>query len=158
MPIREKKSRPRLRRDRRARRARSTRIRTAKVATVAVGRAPRAERPARAPRVISARRRARVGRVRKTARCVHEYPYAKKVTETPRRAASPAPRRRADANPGAPRPGHTRVPSPHASLSSRAPGGVLARPRVVPMITSEEKNVVRPPHQFFRMEKKLWEK
>ena len=117
-----KKSRPRSRRDRRARRARSARIRTAKVAMDAARRAPRADRVARAPCVISARQRARVCFVRKTARCVHEYPYAKKVTETPRRAASPAPRRRADANLGAPRPGHTRVPSPRASLVARARG------------------------------------
>ena len=109
-PYAAKKSRPASRRDRRARRARSTRIRAAKVTMDAARRAPRA---------IGARRRACSVAVRKTAIVAHEYPYAKKVTETPRRAASPAPRRRADANLGAPRPGHARVPSSHASPGAR---------------------------------------
>lgn len=42
--------------------------------------------------------------VRKTARCVHGYPCEMKVIEINRRAASPASRRRAEANLGAPRP------------------------------------------------------
>lgn len=75
---------------------------------------PRA-RPARHHRAAA---RASVA-VRKTARAVREYPCAKKVTLTPRRAASPAPRRRADANLGVPRPGYTRVTWPHASPVAR---------------------------------------
>ena len=50
----------------------------AKVAMDATHRTPRAECHARDPRVVSARRRACVGRVRKTARVAHEYPCAKK--------------------------------------------------------------------------------
>jgi hypothetical protein len=110
---------------RRAQRAKTTRIRAARVATDASGRAPRAECA-----------RASVA-VRKTARAVHEYPCAKKVTLTPRRAASPAPRRRADANLGVPRPGYTRVTWPHASPVARGARCPRAPARVFRLRSAE---------------------
>ena len=91
-----------------------------KVAMDTARHTPRAERPARAPRVVSARRRARVGRVRKLRVVCINTRTRKRSHKLP---DAPLRRRRADANLGAPRPGNTRVPSP------RAPGGVLARPR-----------------------------
>ena len=97
-----------------ARAATSTRIRAAKVATVAGSRAARGSRR-RALRVISAT--ARSCRSRKKLRVAHQYPYAKKSHKSPtRRFAGAASRRR---ELGAPRLGHIRVPSPHASFIAR---------------------------------------
>ena len=101
----------------------------------------------RAPRVISARRRARVGRVRKTARCVHEYKYAKKGKRSQKLSDAALRRLRGDAPSriSARRGRGTLVCHHRARHSSHAPGGVLARPREgsgVPRAASGEYGVL----------------
>ena len=93
----------------------------ARVVMDAARRTLRTERPARAPSVVSARRRACVGRREKNWSSCVSTPVREK-SHSPRHAASPAPRRRGDANLGALRSGYTLNASTRASLVSM-PGG-----------------------------------
>ena len=122
----KKKSRPPSRRVRRARHASWTQMSAARVAMGASRRTSRAERPARAPSVISARWRARVGRREKNCSlCTSILVRGKSHRNFPTRrfAGSAATRISAPYGRG------TLLSYRRASHSSRMPGGSLAHPR-----------------------------